>query len=75
MRHASRQQVDVVAHLATCVTTTYVHSTMTQNQRLERTEGVASDCIEAGTSWTAISSTGKTTTGLLPAVRKGGPSQ
>lgn len=28
-----------------------------------------------GTSWTAISSTGKTTTGLLPAVRKGGPSQ
>jgi hypothetical protein len=48
---------------------------MTQNQRLERNEGVAGDCIEVGTSWTAISSTGKTTTGLLPAVRKGGPSQ
>ena len=48
---------------------------MTMNQRLERDEGVADDCIEVGTSWTSICSTGKTTTGLLPAVRKGGPSQ
>lgn len=48
---------------------------MTMNQRLERDEGVAGDCIEVGTSWTPISSTGKPTTGLLPAVRKGGPSQ
>jgi hypothetical protein len=48
---------------------------MTLNQTLERDEGAEGDCIEVGTSWTAIGSTGKTTTGLLQAVRKGGPSQ
>jgi hypothetical protein len=48
---------------------------MTLNQRSERDEGVVGDCIEVGTSWTSISNTGKIATGLLPAVRKGGPSQ
>ena len=65
----------MIAHLTICVTTNYVNSAMTMNQRLERDEGVVDDCIEVGTSWTPISSTGKPTTGLLPAVRKGGPSQ
>jgi hypothetical protein len=65
----------VIAHLTTCVTTTYDHSAMTLNQRSERDEGVVGDCIEVGTSWTSISNTGKIATGLLPAVRKGGPSQ
>lgn len=64
-----------MAHLTTSVTNTYVHSATTPTQRPERDEGVAGDCIEVGTSWTPISSTGKPTTGLLPAVRKGGPSQ
>jgi hypothetical protein len=48
---------------------------MTQNQSLERNAEAAGNCIEVGSGWTPLHSIGKTTAGLLPAVRKGDPSQ